>query len=193
MILLVCGSPRPDGLTSQALDLVQQLLIERGCETRRLGVHDLDLPLYGMKACAAPQAAAWRQAVREATALVIGSPEYHGSFSGGLKNLLDYLEIGLVEGKPAAMLVTAGSPRSGVGTLSAMRTVLRNLHVPVIVEQMAVSPRDHEQGAQAWTPCARSYCISMVAGLLEEIERRRSRAVRLEPAADERLAVPVQP
>jgi hypothetical protein len=63
MILIVCGSPRPDGLTSQALDLVQQLLIERGCETRRLGVHDLDLPLYGMKACAAPQAAAWRHLI----------------------------------------------------------------------------------------------------------------------------------
>lgn len=193
MILLVCGSPRPDGLTSQALDLVQQLLIERGCKIRRLGVHDLDLPLYGVQACAARQTTAWRHAVQEATALVIGSPEYHGSFSGSLKNLLDHLDIGLIEGKPAAMLVATGSPRSGTGTLSALRTVLRNLHVPVIVEQMAVSPHDREQGSQTWTPCARSYCVSMVTALLEEIERRRSRGARLEPATDERLAAPIQP
>lgn len=178
MILLICGSPRPIGLTSQTLDLVESLLRQRGCRTRRTGVYDLGLPIFGLDATASHKIAEWRQSVQQASALIFGSPEYHGSFSGGLKNLLDYLDKGMLEGKPSAIVAAAGSPRAGVSTLNAMRIVLRNLHAPVIVEQLAVSPHDLRDGPGVWSHDALSYCTTMVKGLLDEVALRQPPTTR---------------
>jgi azobenzene reductase len=174
LILLVCGSPRPCGLTNQTLDLIENLLIKRRHCTRRIGVQTLKLPIFGPDSIGLQQVNEWRQSILQASALVIGSPEYHGSFSGGLKNLLDYLDIGMLEGKPTAIVAAAGSPRSGISTLNSMRNVLRNLHAPVIVEQLAVSRHDLSADHLAWSQDVQSYCVNMIDGLLSEVERRQS-------------------
>lgn len=174
MILLVCGSPRPSGLTNQTLNFIESLLKQRGYRTRRIGVQTLKLPIFGLDAVASLQVAEWRQAILQASALVFGSPEYHGSFSGGLKNLLDYLDIGLLEGKPTALVAAAGSKRSGICTLNAMRNVLRNLHAPVIVEQLVVSQHDLSADHLGFSRDILSYCVNMIDGLLGEVERRES-------------------
>ena len=131
-------------------------------------------------------AAQWRHAVRRASGLVIGSPEYHGTFSGGLKNLLDYLDSNLVKGKPAALVAAAGSPRSGIGTLNTLRIVLRSLHMPVIVEQVAVCRSDMDVETGKWAADMRSCISSMVDSLIGEIERRSYDQSRLQKKSDER-------
>lgn len=192
MILLVCGSPRPCGLTSQTMDLIEGLLIQRGLCTRRIGVQTLKLPIFGLDSVASLQVEKWRQAILQASALVFGSPEYHGSFSGGLKNLLDYLDIGMLEGKPTALVAATGSSRSGIGTLNAMRNVMRNLHAPVIVEQLAVSRHDLSADHQAWSHEVLSYCVNMIEGLLSEVKRRQSSIPNAEAYSRLRYETPVQ-
>jgi NAD(P)H-dependent FMN reductase len=137
-------------------------------------VQTLKLPIFGPDSIGLQQVNEWRQSILQASALVLGSPEYHGSFSGGLKNLLDYLDIGMLEDKPTALVAVAGGPRSGISTLNAMRNVLRNLHAPVIVEQLAVSQHDLSADHLSWSCDVQSYCMRMVDGLLSEVERRQS-------------------
>ncbi|HEY3536939.1 MAG TPA: NAD(P)H-dependent oxidoreductase [Trinickia sp.] len=168
MILLVCGSPRPQGQTSQALRLLEARFQQSGHLTQRVCVGTFDLPIYGLGNGGAAGVRAWRQAVDSASALAIGSPEYHGSFSAGLKNLLDHLDSALVAGKPAALVAASGSPRGGMATLAAMRHVLRSLHVPAIVEQLAVCPQDRDASSGRWSNELLMQADCVAAGLLRQ-------------------------
>ena len=169
MILIVCGSPRPAGQTSRVLDLVEHALRQRGQQVQRVSLRSLALPLLGQGGEDPPSVQSWRQAVRSASALVIGSPEYHGSLGGGLKNMLDHLDFPLVAGKPAALVAAAGSARGGLATLAAMRHILRALHVPAIVEQLAVCPSDRDPVSGEWSAGLLEQAEGLVAGLLRQL------------------------
>lgn len=171
MILVVCGSARAEGQTSRALSLIEHRLMLHGHATRRLCVGQLDLPLYGRDNGNCNDLDAWRRAAQSASALIFGSPEYHGCFGAGLKNLLDHLDTTLVAGKPAALVAASGSPRGGMATLSGMRHVLRSLHVPAIVEQMAVCPQDRDPHSGQWSESLLAQADSLVTGLLRQLVR----------------------
>ncbi len=169
MILIVCGSPRSQGQTSEALRLLEERFQRSGQATRRVCVSTFDLPIYGLGHGESVDLSAWRDAVHCARAFAIGSPEYHGSFSAGLKNLLDHLDSALVAGKPAALVAASGSPRGGIATLAAMRHVLRSLHVPAIVEQLAVCPQDRDTRSGGWSEDLLAQADSVATGLLRQI------------------------
>jgi azobenzene reductase len=177
-ILIVSGSTRRSGLTSSVLRLAEDLLQQRGLDTEFICVRDLALPAYGMRDDTVANAAAWRQAVDRASAVIFGSPEYHGSFSGALKNLLDHLDASHIRGRPAAIVAAAGGPRSGIATLNAMRVVLRSLHVPVIVEQVAAWEGDFTPGTRLPTAGLVDYLTAMVDALVRELERRLNQPAR---------------
>ena len=71
--------------------------------------------------------------VRRADALVIGSPGYHGSISGLVKNVLDYLEEladderPYVDGRPVACIATAQGWQGAVNSLVALRQIVHAL------------------------------------------------------------------
>lgn len=132
-------------------------------------VGTFDLPIYGRDNGTSSDFGTWLEAAESARALVIWSPEYHGSFSAGLKNPLDHLERPIVAGKPAALVAASGSPRGGMATLSALRHVLRSLHVPAIVEELAVCPQDREPQSGRWSDDLLKRADTVVAGLLRQI------------------------
>ena len=49
-----------------------------------------------------------RQEIAQAHALILGTPEYHGSFSGVLKNALDWLDGSELQGKMIGLVGVAG-------------------------------------------------------------------------------------
>ncbi len=71
--------------------------------------------------------------MRGADALVFGSPGYHGTLSGLVKNALDYLEeLGrdarpYVDGLPVACVVTASGWQAAVNTLRSLRETVHAL------------------------------------------------------------------
>lgn len=70
------------------------------------------------------------EAVRGCDALVIGSPGYHGGFSGLVKNAIDLLEDlrsdtrSYFDGRPVGLVVTAAGWQACGTTLSALRDVV---------------------------------------------------------------------
>lgn len=151
-ILLVNGSPRPDGLVSRMLERVADSLGE-GCEKEVFRVRDMTVrPCAGCMQCRSlgrcilPRDDGHRfaEALRSADALVVGSPCYWGNMSGALKVLFDrsvYAMMGerengmpvpLHRGKRAALVVTCNTVwpfsvlfRQSTGVLRALREVLR--------------------------------------------------------------------
>jgi NAD(P)H-dependent FMN reductase len=80
-------------------------------------------------------------------ALLIASPEYNSSISGALKNMIDWVSRPVPDQKPLACFIgkTAGimaaSPGAmgGLRGLVTVRSILENINVIVIPNQIAVS------------------------------------------------------
>lgn len=136
-VAVICGSYR-NGLTHLVMKQAEAIALTRGLEAEFLCARDLALPIFDPpETDNHPNVRRWREAVRRADGIIVCSPEYHGAFSGALKNMIDYLDFSHIEHKPVALLATTGSVKTGIGALNAMRLVFRALHAPAIVEQVA--------------------------------------------------------
>jgi FMN reductase len=92
-VLAVSGSMREGSYSRRALEVVLEAARRRGAETSLLDLRTARLPMYvpdAPPADAAGHVAPVTEAVGWADALVLGSPDYHGSVSGAMKNFLDY-------------------------------------------------------------------------------------------------------
>lgn len=171
-ILVVSGSARSGALTRTVLKLAEVLARKRGFDTQFFCAREMRLPIFGGLDAdnEAQNVQQWRSAVQQCAGLIVGSPEYHGTFSGAFKNLIDHLDFPHIEGKPVGLVAVGGGAKSGISTLNAMRVMFRALHVPVIVEQAAVWEGDF-LGTNRPTPELVKQMMGVVNGLSREIAR----------------------
>ncbi len=76
-------------------------------------------------------------AVGNADAIILGSPMYHGSYSGVLKNAIDYCGFDEFEGKTVGLLAVSGGSFP-ITTLEHLRSVCRALNSWVLPHQAAI-------------------------------------------------------
>jgi FMN reductase len=93
------------------------------------------LPLYDPKAVTrTPDEIEFVETVRQASALIIASPGYHGSISGVVKNALDLLEETARDAKrpyladmPVGLIATAYGWQATGSTIAALRSIVHAL------------------------------------------------------------------
>jgi NAD(P)H-dependent FMN reductase len=125
-VLAVVGSLRQESITRVVVRELIRRLDQRGCATDLLDLADEPLPLYNPDTAEAQAALpALRARLREADVLVLGTPDYHGSISGPLKNFLDHFWHELA-GKLCVPLVA--SHEKGLTALDQLRTVARQCY-----------------------------------------------------------------
>lgn len=99
--------------------------------------------------------------VREADAIVVGSPGYHGGCSGLLKNAIDLLEDlrgdarPYWDGRPVGLVVTAAGWQGCGTTLSALRDVvhaMRGWPTPVGITINSVEQRPFDESGAVADP-----------------------------------------
>ena len=78
-----------------------------------------------------------QQTVKEADALILATPEYHGSVSGVMKNALDLMSFEHLDGKVAGFISVLGG-QSNSNAVNHLRLILRWVHAWVIPEQIAI-------------------------------------------------------
>jgi FMN reductase len=131
-ILGIGGTIRPNSSTEKALIVALHAAAAAGAETTLLGGAFLgSLPIFDPRT-REPNAAqlALADAVRSADGVIIGTPGYHGSISGVIKNALDSLELTrddsapYFSSKPVGTLVTADGSQAAGTTLLALRSVI---------------------------------------------------------------------
>jgi FMN reductase len=79
-----------------------------------------------------------RRDVSQAKGIILGTPEYHGSFSGVLKNALDLMGFEEFEGKMIGLVGVSGGAMGAVNALNSLRTVGRAVHAWVVPEQVSI-------------------------------------------------------
>jgi FMN reductase len=125
----VDAGSQSDRVLRSVLTAVEKL----GAEVSVYSGFDLDLPPYHSGAVVPDSVAEYIAAVRQADAVVITSPGYHGTISGLVKNALDYLEElrgddrPYLDGRAVGLVAVARGWQASVSTLATLRQVVHAL------------------------------------------------------------------
>lgn len=135
-IVCISGTSRPDNFTSRALGLVVDELTNQGADAVVFDGRDLDLAFPGQPPT--DDARRLTEAVRVADAVVLATPEYHGSFSALAKLVVENLGFpSVMAGKPVALVGVAAGRIGAIKSLEQLRGVCA--HVGAIVLPGAIS------------------------------------------------------
>lgn len=137
-IVIVNGSVRPGNYTAMASALVaDELAKDEEVSVATIDPATLDFAPPGVNA-RTPAALSLQQAVREASGIVLATPEYHGSFSSVMKLVIENLGFpSALVGKPVALLGVAAGAIGAIKSLEHLRGVCA--HVGAIALPLPVS------------------------------------------------------
>jgi FMN reductase len=125
-LLGVSGSMREKSFSAAALAISLDYAAKEGAETRLLDLRAINLPMYSPDG--PDEVAGLRGATDSllwADAVILASPDYHGSMSGAMKNFLDYHWDELA-GKLVGYIVA--SHEKGLTVQEQMRTAVRQCY-----------------------------------------------------------------
>jgi chromate reductase len=154
-ILAFAGSTRRESFNKKLVAIAAHGAREAGAEVMLIDLKDFPLPLFDqdLEAAQGPPEAATRlkKLFIDHDGLLIASPEYNSSFPAVLKNALDWVsrpapnEPPLVgfKGKVATLMSTSPGALGGLRGLVHVRSILGNIGVIVLPDQIAVA-KAHE-------------------------------------------------
>jgi FMN reductase len=171
----ISGSLRAGSYTRRAVECALQGAAETGAETRLIDLTDYNLVFRaGKDETGYPSdVARLRSEVKQAEGIILGTPEYHGSLSGVLKNALDLMGFDEFEGKMIGLVGVSGGRMGAFDALNTLRNIGRALHAWVIPEQASVP--------EAWKVFTADGKIAdpQVEERLKEVGRQVARFARL--------------
>ncbi|WP_429841031.1 NADPH-dependent FMN reductase [Brevibacillus sp. FIR094] len=130
-IVGIAGSMNANSTTKQAIHIVLEAAKAAGADVEMIHLADWKLPLYDDRDDTSTYPEIVHQfvkAISEADGLVIGSPEYHGTMTGALKNAIDFLEGRILRDKQVAIIGVAGGSMGATNTVNTLQLIMRNLH-----------------------------------------------------------------
>ncbi len=146
-LLSVCGTAHDDSRLPRLLEVAEAAAAQAGARVERVDLFAIDLPVMRFgdaEQSHLPQVQRIREAAAQADLFLIGTPEYHGSMSGALKNWFDFLYEELA-GKVAAFVATTGGG-GGDMSLVAAKNSFQWCHGFVLPFHAAARERDFADG-----------------------------------------------
>ncbi|MFT6591681.1 MAG: chromate reductase [Rhodoferax sp.] len=153
-LLVFAGSTRQQSFNRQLAATATMLACAAGAEVTHLELSTLDIPMYNadLEAQATPpDVMHLKQLMFSHPAWLICSPEYNGSYTGLLKNTLDWVSSPVkgdpewsrgaksFEGKVVGLLSASPGALGGLRSLSHLAPLLQNLQCWVAPRQFALS------------------------------------------------------
>lgn len=137
-IVVIKGSVRPGNYTSMATALVvDELKKDPQIAVEVIDPAELNLPFPGTN----PNSAGTRklqESVKAATAVILVTPEYHGSLSSVMKLVIENLGFpSVLAGKPVALLGVAAGSIGAIKSLEQLRSIAS--HIGAVVMPLSVS------------------------------------------------------
>lgn len=140
-ITAVCSSLSMRSTTKMALELALKGAREYDVSTSLIQLRDYKLVFYGEvdEENYPPDVFRLRKELKESQGIILGTPEYHGSLSGALKNMLDLMSTDEFEGKIVGLVGVAGGHIGAINSLNTLRTIGRNLHCWVLPQDVSIA------------------------------------------------------
>jgi NAD(P)H-dependent FMN reductase len=150
-ILAFAGSTRIDSYNKKLVQVAANGARSAGAEVTYVDLRDLPMPLYDEdleKSEGMPEnARKFKQLMIEHQGLLIASPEYNSSITAVLKNVIDWASRPTAPEEPplvafadkvAAIMSTSPGGLGGLRCLVHLRSILGNIRVIVLPDQIAV-------------------------------------------------------
>lgn len=138
-IVGLCGSLREESYTRIALERALRAAERASATATLLDLREYELPTFDADVDreVAGDAEELAARVRDADAILLGSPVYHGSYSSPLKTALDYCGFDEFDDKTVGLLAVAGGAFP-VMALDHMRAACRALNAWVLPHEAAI-------------------------------------------------------
>jgi NAD(P)H-dependent FMN reductase len=133
----IAGSLRDESTSRVATERALAAAEQAGASTELLDLRTYDLPVFDADDREVGDAPELTRRVREADAVVLATPMYHGSYSSVLKTALDYCGFDEFEDKTVGLLAVSGGGFP-ITALDHLRSVCRALDAWVLPYQAAV-------------------------------------------------------
>lgn len=150
-ILAFAGSLRKDSYNKKLVRIAAQAAEAEGAEVEVIDLADYPLPIFdedleareGMPA----NGAKLKERMKAAHGFLISSPEYNSSITAALKNAIDWASrlgpnespLAAFAGKAAVLMAASPGQLGGLRGLVHLRSILGNIGVTVLPDQIAVS------------------------------------------------------
>lgn len=155
-VCLLAGSAGHPSHTRTCLDLLAQQLRLLETDTHTWDLAQTPLPLFDPHFYPDPHKNAstlvrkLAALTEQADAFIWGSPVYHNSFSGVLKNALDSLSLQQFHHKPVAFVSCGNNDRTASQPCDQLRCIARGLHAVAIPTQIVALPTDFVRTQQGY-------------------------------------------
>ena len=136
-VVALSGSLREESYTRLATARALQGVEAAGGRGELLDLREYDLPPFNADNDGPGDSQRLVDRVGASDAIILASPMYHGSYSGVLKNALDYCGFDEFEGKTVGLLAVSGGSFP-ITTLEHLRSVCRALDSWVLPHQAAI-------------------------------------------------------
>ncbi|MDX1810690.1 MAG: NAD(P)H-dependent oxidoreductase [Gammaproteobacteria bacterium] len=138
-VIAICGSLRETSFTRMALELALNSAAELGADTQLIDLREFNLIFCDGSSDGLPaDVLRLRKLVGDAQGIILGTPEYHGGYSGVLKNALDLMGFEEFEGKMVGLVGVSAGSQGAAEAVNSLRTVGRALHAWVVPEQVSI-------------------------------------------------------
>ena len=125
-VLGVGSSMRRDSFSTETLQIVLNRVNRNGGDTRLLNLYSNPLPIYAAEYDEKLTGIGYAfELVDWADAIILATPDYHGSMAGSLKNFLDYFWAEFA-GKTFGYICS--SHEKGLTVMDQMRTAIRQCY-----------------------------------------------------------------
>lgn len=149
-IVGISGSLRPGSVTKQLVETVLDTCKQKGANTQLIDLNQYKLPLCNgtdnYSGTEKKSIADLKNTLNKADGFIIGTPEYHGGYSGVLKNFLDHMGIDQFRGKLVGLVGAAGGRIGADGALNQLRVVFKNLEALCYPIQTTTGGQDIQNG-----------------------------------------------
>lgn len=136
-VVALCGSLRDGSTTRIALEEVLAAARTAGATAELVDLQSHEVPPLYAAESGPSDAETLRTVVDDADSVVLGTPNYHGSYSGALKDALDHCGRDEFAGTTVGLLETAGGAFPG-SALVHLRTVSRTLRTWTLPTEVVV-------------------------------------------------------
>ncbi len=153
-ILAFAGSTRTDSFNKKLVKIAAAGARAAGAEVTLIDLRDIPMPLYDgdleVQQGLCENVKKFRALLVEHDGLLISAPEYNSGISGVLKNAIDWASrpvpsetpLACFIGKVSVIMSASPGALGGLRGLVQVRSILSNIQVLVLPEQMAVPRAD---------------------------------------------------
>ncbi len=144
-LLCIVASLRTQSTTHVAVQHVMQAAQRLGAEVELVDLHAQPLPMFEPDQRASAARAEISRKALWANAFLLGTPDYHGSMSGAMKNFLDYLWREFA-GKLCGYV--CASHEKGLTAMDQMRTAVRQCYGWSLPYGVSITTEDIDVAAE---------------------------------------------